>query len=145
MSFGGLQRTEPVEKALVFLPAWESFGLAIAAKSAENSSPSFLPAGKSDEVFPDCNEFVPCEPPLKYSGLHGRRGVHHEILCAVVQEERSDWQALTAATLHNAPLRIIAGGGGQAAMTEQELDRAHIRSALQEMNREGVPPIPHAE
>src|SRR5215470_6464959 len=47
------------------------------------------------------------EPPLKCGGLHGHRGVHHEILCAVIQEERSDWQALTAATLHNAPLRII--------------------------------------
>src|SRR5215831_14994308 len=40
------------------------------------------------------------EPPLKCGGLHGHRGVHHEILCAVIQEEKYDWQALTAAALH---------------------------------------------
>ena len=42
-----------------------------------------------------------------FEPIHGHRGVHHEILRAVIQEERSDWQALTAATLHNAPLRIM--------------------------------------
>ena len=33
--------------------------------------------------------------------------VHHEILCAVIQEKWLDWQALSEATLHNVPLRII--------------------------------------
>jgi hypothetical protein len=30
--------------------------------------------------------------------------VHHEILCAVIQAEGTDQQALTAATPHNVPL-----------------------------------------
>src|SRR5437588_147425 len=42
--------------------------------------------------------------------FHGRRGVHHEILCAVIQEESTERQALTAATLHNAPLHTIPIG-----------------------------------
>ena len=35
--------------------------------------------------------------------------VHHEILCAVIQQERTDPQALTPTTLHNAPLYIGSG------------------------------------
>jgi hypothetical protein len=46
-------------------------------------------------------------PPLKSGSLRGRQEVHHEILCAVIQAEGVDYQALTAATLHNAPLQIM--------------------------------------
>jgi len=58
MSFGGLQGTAPVKKALVLLPSMESVGLAIAAKFAGKLISQLLPAGKSDEVFPECNAFV---------------------------------------------------------------------------------------
>jgi hypothetical protein len=30
-------------------------------------------------------------------------------------------------------------------MTEQELDGPHVSATLEQMDREGVPPIPHAE
>ena len=71
------------------------------------------------------------EPPLKGGGLHGRRGVHHEILCAVIQAEGTDQQALTAATLHNASLHIIFCGCGQTAMTEEQLNMTNVRALFQ--------------
>ena len=43
---------------------------------------------------------------------------HHEILCAVIQEKWFDWRALTEATLHNVPLRIINHSRADIAMAE---------------------------
>jgi len=54
--------------------------------------------------------------------------VNHEILCAVIQEECPDWQALTAATLHNAPLRTIDGGSLRVAMPQEFADFSQRRA-----------------
>src|SRR5215469_8366823 len=53
------------------------------------------------------NELLHDGPLLKSGSLRGRQEAHHEILCAVIQKERTDWQALTAATLHNVSLHIM--------------------------------------
>jgi hypothetical protein len=48
--------------------------------------------------------------------------VHHEILCAVIQAEGTDQQALTAATLHNVPLHIVFSRGLNGNMPQKKLN-----------------------
>ena len=57
--------------------------------------------------------------------------VHHEILCAVIQEKWLDWQALSEATLHNVPLRIICLSTLNAFVPEPEGYFADITGCLQ--------------
>ncbi len=61
--------------------------------------------------------------------------INHEILCAVIQEEWPGRQALSDATLHNAPLRTIDHGRAHVAVSKKLLKYADIVTGFQEMRR----------
>ena len=56
----------------------------------------------------------------------------------MIQEERLERQALTAVTLHNAPLQTINQGVFQIFMPEQDLNGAEIGAGFIEMCRKTV-------
>ena len=56
----------------------------------------------------------------------------------MIQEERLERQALTAVTLHNAPLQTINQGVFQIFMPEQDLNGTEIRAGFEKMCGEAV-------
>jgi hypothetical protein len=56
--------------------------------------------------------------------------VHHEILCAVIQAEGTDQQALTAATPHNVSLHIVFLRGLYRDVAQEKLNLFQLASRI---------------